>query len=589
MKVARVSRSMRIAIFNAALVAAATLLATPAQAQRCDIPREARDIWRCENGFVVGPENVIIRLPIPETDPETLFNAGLEAAQREDWRVAIAYFTAAHQRAHLAPKYIYNLGLAHARAGHDLPAMAWLVAYLTAEPNAPNRAAVWAEIAQIETRVRANVDALWALGVQAADSLPNVGSRHERYRWRAYGSLAYSALMLADRDRAIGLLNARAPMCGNDNLCPPNVETDLSWRWLHASKFVALVQDFDPEAAEAIDVQMSPGSQAEYAFLLNRTRGERLVTLDRYYFEPGYTDFGLRLNVVVSWDALEMARAGELDTLFQLARDSPTELPSRNMMLQAARHEVGPLLARFAQTPSTDTSEPWEALISDAGEIWLLLGDRPNAERAFAESQRFASEDTGYRTRLQALLAADAGRADEALIAMEIASTRLTGAVASSVGFASEAAPMWFRIRHAPAAMLAEFLFARGRAAEAFAIVTGTDSLRRVRFYESAQHRPNVESQTLAQIRTLLSPALNEAARGCAGCIARRIAIENAVTDAANLRGSQYDPAGNLRAIAARQDAEIQVVQINSALHDHATALRRIRGLYRRSGGTWGQ
>jgi hypothetical protein len=579
-----VSRSMRVALFAATVVATASLFVTPAEAQRCDVPREARDIWRCENGFVIGPENVIVRLPIPETDPELLFNAGIEAAQREDWRVAIAYFTAAHQRAHLVPKYIYNLGLAHARAGHDLPAMAWLVAYLTAEPNAPNRAAVWAEIAQIETRVRANVDALWALGVQAADSLPNVGSRHERYRWRAYGSLAYSALMLGDRDRAIALLNARAPMCGNDNLCPPNVETDLSWLWLQASKFVALEQDFDPEAAEAIDVQMSPG---RYAFLLNRTRGERLVTLSRYYFEPGYTDFGFRPHVV-GWDALEMARAGEFDALFRVAHDNPTEVLQANILLQAARHEVDPILARFAQTPSTDPSEDWASLISNAGEIWLLLGDRPNAERAFAESQRFANEDSGSRTRLQALLAADAGRTDEALLAMEIASTRLTGRLTSRVGFTSEAVPMWLRIRHAPAAMLAEFLFARGRAAESFAIVTATDSLRRVRFYESAQHRPNVAPQTVEQISTLLSTALNEAARGCARCIARRIAIENAVTDAADLRGSHY-LAGNLRAVAARQDAEIQAIQINSALAELATALRRVRGLYRRSGGTWGQ
>jgi len=69
------------------LVVTILLFASPAFAQRCDIPREARDIWRCENGFVIGPENVIIRLPIPETDPEALYNAGVEAAQREDWRV----------------------------------------------------------------------------------------------------------------------------------------------------------------------------------------------------------------------------------------------------------------------------------------------------------------------------------------------------------------------------------------------------------------------------------------------------------------------------------------------------------------------
>src|SRR3954470_15129038 len=104
--------------------------AAPAATNRCDIPREARDLWHCDQGFVIGPENVIVRLPILETDPEALYQAGLEAANREDWRVAIAYFTAAQQRAHLVPRYMYNLGLAQGRAGHDAAAIGWLVAYM---------------------------------------------------------------------------------------------------------------------------------------------------------------------------------------------------------------------------------------------------------------------------------------------------------------------------------------------------------------------------------------------------------------------------------------------------------------------------
>src|SRR4051794_13442673 len=110
------------------LFGAACLHAQPRQS--CDIPREAHDIWHCDHGFVIGPENVIIRLPIPETDPEALYQAGLEAANRQDWRVAIAYLTAAHQRAPLVSTYMYNLGLAHARAGHEVAAIAWLIAYL---------------------------------------------------------------------------------------------------------------------------------------------------------------------------------------------------------------------------------------------------------------------------------------------------------------------------------------------------------------------------------------------------------------------------------------------------------------------------
>src|SRR5262245_52637988 len=100
---------MRIVARCAAIIAAniisTVLLTSPAAAQRCDIPREARDVWHCDHGFITGPGNTIVRFPISEADPEALYNAGYAAAQREDWRVAIAYFSAANQRAHLAPRY----------------------------------------------------------------------------------------------------------------------------------------------------------------------------------------------------------------------------------------------------------------------------------------------------------------------------------------------------------------------------------------------------------------------------------------------------------------------------------------------------
>src|SRR5690348_1882754 len=118
----------------AAFVLVASHVETANAQGRCDIPAAARNVWRCDHGFVIGPENVIIRFPIPETDAEALYNAGVEAAGRQDWRNAIAYFTAAHQRAHLVPKYMYNLGLAHARAGHEVAAIAWLSTYLLAAP-----------------------------------------------------------------------------------------------------------------------------------------------------------------------------------------------------------------------------------------------------------------------------------------------------------------------------------------------------------------------------------------------------------------------------------------------------------------------
>jgi hypothetical protein len=55
---------------------------------------------------------------------------GLAAANAKDWANAVHYFTEAQKRAHLAPPLAYNLGRAHALAGHELAAAAWFRAYV---------------------------------------------------------------------------------------------------------------------------------------------------------------------------------------------------------------------------------------------------------------------------------------------------------------------------------------------------------------------------------------------------------------------------------------------------------------------------
>jgi hypothetical protein len=580
---------MRLAVFAATFAAASFLTASPAQAQRCDIPREARDIWRCDDGFVVGAENVIIRLPIPETDPETLFNAGLEAAQREDWRVAIAYFTAAHQRAHLVPRYIYNLGLAHARAGHDLPAMAWLVAYLTAEPNAPNRAAVWAEIDQIETRVRANIDAFWALGVQAADSLPNEGSYTANPRWEAYGNLALAAVQTSDLDRARIFLTTRAPMCGTDNTCGRSVDAELGSDHFRGYAYSsALFYDFDPVAAEAIRAQMSAPHRGVNQHLFDRARGERLVAMTGVHFEPTFT-------ALPSDDlsgALRGLRVGELDGLYRYVGIDPVRAadPFLNTLLLAARNEIDALFLRLAQaTPGATSSVNWESLAFMVGEMLLARGDRPSAERAYAEWGRL--RDEGWVAgqagqRLGGLLIADTGRISDALAMMEVAAWRLTSSGDPNPALLAD---RWFAEKGGSAAVLAEYFLIRGRIPEALQTVARTNSLRRVLFFETALRRPDLDTAHADEMRALLTAALNEAAQGCARCIARRIAIENAVSNAAVMGPMEYDISAELRSIAAERDARVQLARIVYGVPPYLGQLRQVKGLYRRSGGTWGQ
>lgn len=576
---------------------AALLLPTHADAQqRCDIPREARDIWHCENGFVIGPENVIIRLPIPETDPEALYNAGVEAARREDWRVAIAYFTAAQQRAHLVPKYMYNLGLAHARAGHDLPAIAWLTAYLTAAPDAPNRAAVWGEIAQHEARVESNLAALWDASERAANRLPSIGSYMANERWMDYGFLATQAATLSDLVRARSYLTTRMAFCRNGpgttvfsspDECPASVEADFArGDYLLMARYCALAYDFDEAAANVITLQAGAAAANWSTDLLEQVRRERLVTLPYSYFEPGFRNYAFLKE---PWaDPMDMARAGEWGALLAAAREHPPTTTLRILPYQAVTNDSDRLFARLSEVQRGDTTENWEYIAASAGQIFLLRGDRANAERAYSESQRFLRTDTSggglSSLRLQALLAVDSGQTDEALLALEVASSRI--AIREGEG---DPTPMWWRIRGAPPAMLAEYLIGRGRVAEALAMIERAGSLRRAAFYESVLSRPGIEGQTEAQMRSLLEATLVVASDNCSECIQRRVAIENAVTDAMSLSGLHSDLPARLREIASIRNGHDQIVALGWDITSFGSALRRIRGLYRRSGGVWGQ
>ena len=87
--------------------------------------------------------------PVPPAAREA-FERGLVAAETQQWLSAIRYFSEAQKTAPASPAVMFNLGLAHGKAGQELPAIAWLRAYLAAAPQAPNAAAVTREILRLE-------------------------------------------------------------------------------------------------------------------------------------------------------------------------------------------------------------------------------------------------------------------------------------------------------------------------------------------------------------------------------------------------------------------------------------------------------
>lgn len=82
---------------------------------------------------------------------------GLAAAQEQKWESAIRSFQEARKLSPNTPEIYYDLGLAESKIpGRELRAIAWFSAYLVANPNAPNAAAINDRILELYKVVRSN-------------------------------------------------------------------------------------------------------------------------------------------------------------------------------------------------------------------------------------------------------------------------------------------------------------------------------------------------------------------------------------------------------------------------------------------------
>ena len=110
--------------------------------------------------------------PLPPAAQEAL-NKGIIAAKVPDYLLAIRYFEEARKLAPDAPVVYLNLGLAESKIpSRELRAIAWFGVYLAAHPDAPNAAAVKAEIATLDTKNHSNVLRLMRSVENAASQLP---------------------------------------------------------------------------------------------------------------------------------------------------------------------------------------------------------------------------------------------------------------------------------------------------------------------------------------------------------------------------------------------------------------------------------
>jgi tetratricopeptide (TPR) repeat protein len=122
---------------------------------------------------------------------------GLAAAEQKQWVLAIKHFAEAQNTAKTSPQVLFNLGLAHDKAGHELAALAWLQAYLAAAPRADNANAIRKEIVRLDVATEAKINTLAKLAMDAANKMPG-----------SSGDKAYFLGHLSEVDEAIGDFNA---------------------------------------------------------------------------------------------------------------------------------------------------------------------------------------------------------------------------------------------------------------------------------------------------------------------------------------------------------------------------------------------
>lgn len=563
---------MRILIFAAlgAAVLALTPVASAQQTRSCDIPNEARDIWHCESGFVIGPEDVIIRLPIPETDPEALYNAGVEAAEREDWRVAIAYFTAAQQRAHLVPRYMYNLGLAHARAGHEVAAIAWLAAYLVAAPDAPNRTAVWEQIHQLETTAQANIDVLWRRAGEAADALPVRGDQ-TNLGPQFFGRDAARMALAEARTRA-----QEPPPFVNSSLLPatgitPTFANRLMWEETGRSggRFLEAAHR-GGQAALIQSARESSFQPSEYVALAQRS-----------------------------------AALGNVQEAFNNITASDPQALDRGLGF------LGDVVWQPAR----------ESIRADVAEIFLIAGDAASAARAAEMAREVIVPGVGGgwpAARVEAFLLAERGEFEAAVQSLQIFYSRHYGEQNVQWGWGwgwsggdenwqsvwpFEPGSRWNQARFDAVGSVVEYLVWRGRVDDALHLASQLDTLRAVQLVAYLRRRieagsTSVNADALAQFE---SETVRRASGGTAIEPARREDVERQIMAALNQSGAAYDLDWWLRWIDRRHiqydilasnpgEPAAQVKALIRTPESLSRGLGRVRAAYQyaRVGGGWG-
>lgn len=137
------------------------------------------------------------------------FRLGNAALSRSEWRGAIQHFDSAYRASAFPerPELLLNLGIAHAHAGNDVPAIAWLMAALAAEPDERTRAGIRAEIARLDRVAQTKADRLRSATLEMVPALLRAHPTNDDTKTRLLGAVVASLSKAGDVDGAFRILD----------------------------------------------------------------------------------------------------------------------------------------------------------------------------------------------------------------------------------------------------------------------------------------------------------------------------------------------------------------------------------------------
>lgn len=123
-------------------------------------------------------------------EAQEAFQKGMVAAEQGAMDLALKYFHETQKVSPFYPPVLFNLGVALAKSGKELPAIAWLHAYLASGAAPEEKKTVEGELLKLEVAVEAKAGDVLKQAVQLADLLPQGQYDQKEAYQQIYGSYA---------------------------------------------------------------------------------------------------------------------------------------------------------------------------------------------------------------------------------------------------------------------------------------------------------------------------------------------------------------------------------------------------------------